>query len=223
MKITWLGQAGLLFETNEVTIMVDPYLSNSVFNVNAVNRKVPVDERFFKVRPDILICTHNHLDHTDPETLKFFLDTVNNVTVLASYEAYQRVRVFGGNHNYVMFNRLTHWTEKGIEFKAVHAEHSDKHAVGVVFECEQKTYYITGDTLYNEKIFTELPENIDVIFLPINGTGNNMNMVDAAKYAEKSGAKTAIPIHFGMFDNHDPEKFSFEKKVIPQIFKEIHI
>lgn len=30
MKITWLGQAGLLFETGETTILVDPYLSNSV-------------------------------------------------------------------------------------------------------------------------------------------------------------------------------------------------
>ena len=30
MKITWLGQAGLLFETEGMRIVVDPYLSNSV-------------------------------------------------------------------------------------------------------------------------------------------------------------------------------------------------
>ena len=30
MKITWLGQAGLLFEIEDKTIVIDPYLSDSV-------------------------------------------------------------------------------------------------------------------------------------------------------------------------------------------------
>ena len=30
MKVTWLGQAGLLIETNGTKIMIDPYLSDSV-------------------------------------------------------------------------------------------------------------------------------------------------------------------------------------------------
>ena len=34
MKITWLGQAGLLFETDNITIMIDPYLSESCYKVN---------------------------------------------------------------------------------------------------------------------------------------------------------------------------------------------
>lgn len=49
MKITWLGQAGLLFETGNLTIMVDPYLSNSVEKVNPLNyRRVAVDESFLR-------------------------------------------------------------------------------------------------------------------------------------------------------------------------------
>ena len=30
MKVTWIGQAGLLFEGRGITVMVDPYLSDSV-------------------------------------------------------------------------------------------------------------------------------------------------------------------------------------------------
>ena len=30
MKVTWLGQAGLLFDTGVQRVMIDPYLSNSV-------------------------------------------------------------------------------------------------------------------------------------------------------------------------------------------------
>ena len=38
MKITWLGQAGLLFDNGKVKIMVDPYLSNSVELVTFVKK-----------------------------------------------------------------------------------------------------------------------------------------------------------------------------------------
>ena len=37
MKITWLGQAGLLFETNGKTILIDPYLSDSVAQIEPHN------------------------------------------------------------------------------------------------------------------------------------------------------------------------------------------
>ena len=34
MKITWLGQAGLLLEKGDFKIMIDPYFSDSVAKVN---------------------------------------------------------------------------------------------------------------------------------------------------------------------------------------------
>ena len=37
MKLTWLGQAGLLFETDGKKILIDPYLSDSVVKVNPLN------------------------------------------------------------------------------------------------------------------------------------------------------------------------------------------
>ena len=35
MKITWLGQAGLLLEKSGFVVLIDPYLSNGVVKVNA--------------------------------------------------------------------------------------------------------------------------------------------------------------------------------------------
>ena len=50
MKITWLGQAGLMFETENKIILVDPYLSDNVKNFEPKNyRRVPIDERFLKI------------------------------------------------------------------------------------------------------------------------------------------------------------------------------
>lgn len=224
MKVTWLGQAGLLFETSDTIIMVDPYLSNSVAKINPHNeRRVPVDERFLKVKPDILVFTHNHLDHYDPETIANYLGDHTSVTVLAPYSVWNEVRQFvGQQNNYVLFNVGTRWTEGEVRFTAVKAEHSDKYAIGVVMEVEDTTYYITGDTLYHEKIFDGLPKKIDYVFLPVNGKGNNMNMIDAKAFCERVGAK-AVPLHCGLFDDIDMNDFNYQEKVVPEFFKEIKL
>ncbi|MBE5755044.1 MAG: MBL fold metallo-hydrolase [Clostridiales bacterium] len=224
MKITWLGQAGLLFEKNGVKIMIDPYLSNSVEKINPKNyRRVPVLESLFDIQPDIMIFTHNHLDHYDPETVKNFITDKTSVTVLAPSSVWTEVRKIGGNNNFVQFNRYTEWTEKGIKFSAVKAEHSDITPIGVIIDDGEKKYYITGDTLYNKEIFNDLPKDIDVVFLPVNGVGNNMNAIDAQRFCEVVKPKYAVPIHFGMFDSLTGEEFSFNKRVIPKIYKEIEL
>ena len=106
MKITWIGQAGLLIETGEKKIMVDPYLSDSVEAINPKNwRRVAVDESLFEEDIDMIVITHDHLDHLDPQTLERFLKKDKILTVLAPYNAWQQVRKNGKNHNYVMFNR----------------------------------------------------------------------------------------------------------------------
>ncbi len=224
MTVFWLGQAGLLFDIDGIKVMVDPYLSNSVEKADPKNyRRLPIDESFFEIKPDILVLTHDHLDHTDPETLKKLFSKHSGICVLASYNAWQTARKFGGENNYVMFDRGTVWTEKGIGFEAVYAEHSDNKAVGVIIFYGDKNYYITGDTLYNKKVIKDINVPIDAVFLPINGVGNNMNMTDAARLAEKIKAKTAVPIHFGMFDNLNAGDFNFKNKVIPEIYKEIKL
>ena len=225
MKITWLGQAGLLFESNEIKIIIDPYLSNSVEAIQPhFWRRMPVDENFFKITPDVIVLTHDHLDHTDPDTLKHYLGENTEVCVLASANAWNKVRkIFGGiKNNYVQFNHGTEWTEKGVRFKAVYAEHSDNCAIGVVITTKEKTYYVTGDTLYNERIFDNIPNNIDYVFLPINGVGNNMNMEDAKRFCERIGA-VAVPMHCGLFDEKDMNCFEYENKIVPEFYKEIKL
>ncbi len=226
MKITWLGQAGLLFETDGKKILIDPYLSDNVKTVNPANwRRVPVDESLFDIVPDMLICTHNHLDHLDPATLVHYLTPDAHGLFFASMGGWKEARTaFGGKTNYVMFNEGTTWTEGNVTITAVAAEHSDPDAIGVILEAEGKRYYITGDTLYNERVFASLPEGpIDAVFLPINGVGNNMNAYDAARFAERVGAKAAVPLHFGMFDELDPHIFECPNRVIPEIYQEIKV
>ena len=224
MEIIWLGQAGLLFIKDNFKIMIDPYLSDSVKKINPKNyRRVAVDETFFDVRPDVMIFTHNHLDHYDPETVIRFITADTDMLVLAPDSVWNEVRKIGGSNNYIQFNRHTVWTENGIKFTAVKAEHSDISAIGVIIDDGDKKYYVTGDTLYNEEIFADITKDIYALFLPVNGVGNNMNMTDAKRFCERVNPKFAIPIHCGMFDDTDMNKFGYKNKVVPHIYEEIKI
>lgn len=224
MKVTYLGQAGLLFEKRGFKIMIDPYLSDSVEKINSKNfRRVPVDERFFSIRPDVMIFTHNHLDHYDPETVSRFITEDSGITVLAPKSVWDSVRKFGGNNNYILFNRHTEWTENEIKFTAVKAEHSDITPIGVIIDDGERKYYVTGDTLYNEEIFGDIPSDIYALFLPVNGVGNNMNMSDAVRFANRINAEKTVPIHIGMFDELTANSFKSESKVIAQAYKEINL
>ena len=82
MNVTWITQAGLVFENEKMTVMVDPYLSNSVAETldPSKQRRIPVDESVFEIHPDVIIITHDHLDHVDidaiplmhKESMRFF-------------------------------------------------------------------------------------------------------------------------------------------------------
>ena len=224
MKCTWLGQAGLLFEKDGFQILIDPYFSDSVEKINPKNyRRTPVDKKYLKIRPNVMIFTHNHLDHYDPETVPYFLNSKSNVLVLAPRSVWDEVRKIGGNNNYVLFNRHSSWTEGGIRFTAVMAAHSDPTPIGVIIDDGEKKYYVTGDTLHNEEIFADLPDRIDTVFLPVNGVGNNMNMTDAARFAGRVGARRTVPIHIGMFDSLSADDFECDNKFVPEVYKEFNL
>ncbi len=225
MKVTWLTQAGLLFENGNVTIMVDPYFSDSVAKIYPEKtRRIPADMSFLDKVPDIIIITHEHLDHLDPETLNNIISKADKpITFLAPENAYKKLVGLGGEHNYVMLNPHSVWSERGITFYSVHAEHSDRCAAGFILDDGDKTYYVSGDTLYNYDVIDDVLElvedGVDYAFLPINGKGNNMNAKDAADFAYEIGAKCAVPIHYGLFDGVCAEAFDFDDAKIIEPYK----
>ncbi len=225
MKVTWLGQAGLLIHSDAgTTVLVDPYFSDCVGAIDhEQHRKMPVEDWLWDIEPDVLVFTHDHIDHYDPETAPHFLKKKKPITVLSPTSCWNKARQFGGKHNYVQFDVLTEWTEQDLHFTAVKAVHSDPYAIGVLIENAEKTLYITGDSLYSRCIFEQLPDKLDAVFLPINGVGNNMNAADASRFAKNCHAGLAVPLHWGMMDDIDPHVFCFEPKKIPEIYREFEI
>lgn len=229
MKVTWLTQAGFLFKNSRLQVLVDPYLADTMGEINPKKaRKIPVDESFFDIKPDLILITHDHVDHCNEETLKKFLSaSEKTITILASESAYKHLLPLAEDHNLVLLAPHTVWSEGGITFYSVHAEHSDRSAVGFILDDGKKTYYVSGDTLYNYDVIDDVldlvEDGVDYAFLPINGRGNNMNAKDAADFAYEIGAKCAVPVHYGLFDNVDPDDFDFDERLILSPYEETEL
>ena len=224
MLVTWIGQGGLLFEHNGKRILIDPYLSDSVEKVQPHNRRrIPICEALFDLHIDVMVFTHDHLDHYDPETVVRFLAQEERITVLAPSSVWPKVRLHGGNHNYVLFDEGTQWSECGLRFSSVPAVHSDPLAIGVIVDDSRQRYYVTGDTLYSSRVVHAVYGRADVIFLPINGVGNNMNATDAARFAADIEAQMVVPMHYGMFDDIEPSILQCPNKRVLEVYQKVKI
>ena len=229
MKVTWLAHSGLCFENDKLTVLVDPYLSDSLAEkCERMKRRLPVDTGALELSPDVILITHSHPDHLDIATLDRFLKSSDKeITVLANGTAYEKLVSLGYSHNLVLLSPHSVWSESGVTFYAVKAEHSERDAVGFILDDAEKTYYVSGDTLYNFDVIDDcldlVEDGVDYAFLPINGKHNNMNAKDAADFAYEIGAKTAVPVHYGLFDDVDPEDFDFDDKLVLTPFETVEL
>ncbi len=213
----------MLLQNERMNIFIDPYLTDSL-SAEGRMRSFCVDEGVYDIKPDVILITHAHPDHFDIETLRRLILGGKDVTVLTgSADCCCELSALRGNVNCVLLSPHSVWSEGGVTFYSVKAAHTDPSAIGFIVDDGDKTYYISGDTLYNFDVIDDcldlVEDGVDYAFLPINGRYSNMNAKDAADFAYEIGAKCAIPVHYGLFDNVDPEEFDFDDRMIVSPFE----
>lgn len=205
MIIRFLGQSGYLIKTEKAEIIIDPYLSDSVNRVAGRPRILPVPIEPEQISCDAIICTHNHLDHLDPDTIikipaeQFYITTPEGKKALADINRLNVATLEVGQTINVGDIKIT----------AVFADHTVE-AMGLIIEAENKTLYFSGDTLYNERLFEIAEYKPDYTFICINGRLGNMNVWEAISIAEKIGATVNVPNHYDMFasNSENPHLFA---------------
>ena len=205
MIIRSLGQSGYILKTEHSEIIIDPYLSDSVNRVAGRPRLLPIPLQPADIFCDALICTHDHLDHLDPETVTAIASKQLFVTTNGGKEKLKSL----GKENVIAMNEGESVTLGDFEITAVFADHTVE-AFGVIVRAECKTFYFSGDTIYNEKLFDIAKYSPDVTFICINGKLGNMNVEEALVTAKKIGAKLNVPNHYDMFasNSEDPHLFA---------------
>jgi len=205
MKIRFLGQSGYVLKTEHTELIIDPYLSDSVNRVAGRPRLLPLLLQPRDISCDAVICTHNHLDHLDP-------DTVQQIPAAQYYittdEGKAHLNVLGRS-NVAAFHVGESLTVGDCRLTAVFANHTVE-AFGLLVEAEGKTLYFSGDTLYDERLFEIARYQPDITFICINGKLGNMSVNEALLVAQRIGAKVNIPNHYDMFisNREDPHLFS---------------
>jgi L-ascorbate metabolism protein UlaG (beta-lactamase superfamily) len=187
LEITFLGHGSLLFAFRGETIYVDP------FSRVADYKKLP--------KADLVLITHEHRDHLDPDALK---SVVGKETDIVSTEICakslgrgivmrngDRREVRGLSIEAVPAYNVEHQRESGEPF------HPRGHGNGYVISFGGLRVYVAGDTENTPEV--KALRDVDVAFLPMNVPYTmTPQMVADAAVAMKPGV--VYPYHFGSTD-----------------------
>lgn len=217
LHLWWLGQSGFLLQHEGRHLLVDPYLSDSLtrkYEGTAtphvrLTRRVVAPERLRFV--DVVLSTHGHTDHLDPETLRAI-----GAPLVCPARIFELARERSG----VEPTGLSEWetTEAGgFRIRAVAAAHPGDHCLGYVVEAGPFSVYHSGDTSWIEPGV----DGVDAALVPINGKLGNLDGTEAARLAHAVGAALAIPCHYGMFEFNtaSPDAFAAECERLGQPYR----
>jgi L-ascorbate 6-phosphate lactonase len=224
----WLYQAGLAIKTPGGTIVVvDAYLSDAVLRTYQLPRNVPAPLDPAEVEADVLLATHSHADHLDPDSITPFMSHARTQFVgppmavekvlESDVKADRAVAVARGD--VLKFGDLT--------VRAVHARHlfglePTPDAVGFVFESGDVSIYHSGDTEYDSEITADT-RGVTASFISINGTTGNMNAHEAAMLAWLQGSRLAVPFHYGLWRDQDyGEGATLDPQLFVRTYERLH-
>lgn len=175
-------------------------------------------------RADIVLVTHSHYDHFDPESISKIAKDGTVYVVPASMEKELRGAVREGE--LITVNPGDVVETGGIRIQAVPAYNRLKpfhpkrnQWVGYVVTMDGIRYYVAGDT----DAVPELEKvSCDVALVPIGGT-YTMTAKEAAKLINAIGPKTAIPIHYGSIVGKKEDAEIFREHVTKDIAVEFKL
>ena len=220
IKIHHLGQAGFSIKTESAHIIIDPYLSYSVDDGDKWTRKFapPVlPENLTDVH--IVLLSHDHLDHIDPETLRGIAKASPSCKFAASaYYAKSRLTEIGINEENIIPLEcdVMFAVTDNVTVTPIPAAHEELHPcipggyseLGFIINVSGTKIYHGGDTCVYEGLCDRI-KGVDVGILPVNGRDEirhqmncigNMNSEEAAKLANDAEIGLVIPCHWELYE-----------------------
>jgi L-ascorbate metabolism protein UlaG (beta-lactamase superfamily) len=219
--VAWLGQAGFVIKTpHGVTVMIDPYLSDYAELIWGVRRAYPTVLEPTEFAPDLLLISHWHEDHLDRTTVVAYRDQPG--VVLAGPEScLARAQAWGWPADRCLRLERDEVLNTGdLTVTATFVRHEDPlaqvpDAVGFLIDAGAVRMWYVGDTEYDARLRPFRGQGIDVMLVPINGGGGNMNVYEAAFLAWWVAPTVAVPMHYDMWT---PEGFGPDATLDPDAF-----
>jgi len=195
VEILWLKHDAFLLRGKGVAVAIDPYQPS----------KVPE-------RADLVLVTHDHFDHCDPEAIRQIAKP--DAVVVAPQSAAAKLQGIGTVQVVKAGDVLM---EKGVTVKVVPAYNvrTDRQrfhpktygGVGYLITLAGKVIYHAGDT----DVIEEMGQlgQVDVALLPVSGT-YVMDAQEAAEAVKKIRPAHVVPMHWGSIvgSRADAERFA---------------
>ncbi len=206
-----VGQAGYIIKNSKGNLLgIDLYLSECVEELEGhigFKRLQPHILEADELALDILIATHEHLDHYDKDSMPDLM-AGGKTTLYASVNCKEYVEsssIKKENVNYVGPGDSA--KDSGFSIHFVECDHGEgaPDAFGVVVETDGIVIYEAGDTClrkdYAKNVIDEFGK-IDILIAPINGAYGNMDENDCVELVKYMNPSIVVPCHFGMFASH---------------------
>lgn len=235
MEIQYLGQEGFRFQDGARAVVVDPYLSYSVDRLTGFppgfwkrNYPPPVAAAAL-VDTELVLCTHDHLDHADPESL-LGIARASPGAIFAGPRAtvglMQQIGIPAERTLVLNARRESNW--RGVTIEPVAAAHEDYEIdadgfhrfLGYLIHWADAVFYHAGDTVVAPGLVAHLEQRrVDIAFLPVNGGDDarrrlgivgNMDVAGAADLAARCRFRTVVPMHYDLYPNNGLTNEEFE-------------
>ena len=225
--IHWFGQNSFALKDARGTILlVDPYFPRQRPAEEFIHPLAPLDEQ--ELKTDFVLLTHEHGDHTCPESLARINAAWPGVRFYGPGESILRLEELG-----IPEDRLTVMTSgesQQIGEITIHSVHSkppggapeegipapDVEHLGFVVELGPARVYISGDLIHTFAEHAELLEPVirlkpELGLLTTHPTEVEFpDFAGSVKMAVKLGLKAVVPAHYGCFISRtfDPQDWA---------------
>tara|TARA_Y100001933_G_C19000637_1_gene564476 strand:+ start:1807 stop:2592 length:786 start_codon:yes stop_codon:yes gene_type:complete len=218
-----IGQSGFFINFKSIKILIDPYLSNSVEELDSPDYKRLIPIPFLPSQlKDInwILITHDHLDHCDPQTLPLLYKHNPNAIFIGPSKVRKLLSKWGIPDTKIRASsKKTVNLGFGLFLNAIPAAHpiisydkkKEPNELGWLLQYKEKKIYLSGDTSVCDYLikYLEKFKPIDIAILPVNednfykrklGIIGNMSIREAFEFAEDINAKILVPVHWDLFE-----------------------
>ncbi len=224
--IHWFGQSSFALKSpSGIIVQVDPYFPRERPADRFVHARPPLHEA--TLRTDYILLTHNHLDHTFPESVGRIQAAYPQVRCIGPAESEEELRNAG---QVVDFTVVTAGDETALGSMKAHAVWSkpprgvaaegipapDVRHLGYVIDGTAVRLYISGDPINTFAEHESLLQPIRRLKPHIGlltthpSEGEFPYFRGSGKMAAALGLRAAVPAHYGCFveRNYDPQEWA---------------